>query len=585
MFEELNTAPAYYPPRTTKKQKLSKPFITTPFEADLTSQYGSKGHVDESGLRKDLGRNDLLETIKEELAVSVDNDHLELCLAYSCPTIPTLPDRPEWMIGKKGKPVGTRGSIKEESHYYKPFADFLSDCNRVTREAYFSKDNKFKVHQPAIESIFGKKFKWMAYNKIFTNQMKDTQKVDIVGCNFEKGAQPDPLCKKDAEEKGSEERDSKDKDSKEEDAKKKGPENGYVAWHSVVTFVEVKKSDWREMIAQASMYARLIFHYQPQRVSVRFVLFNCSSKSAVIGEIDHGGVYLTRKHCLRDKSQYERFCYLFAGMLCSSTEAHGYNRRIRIDEEEGFKGDIPSFSIWTNGAWHKADQVLCDRRGLMSRSTWALALSRLPKAFAGSDKNTGGGNNSRHDVYQNEDDNADEDYVLKGSGLKRAAIGDGCNTGEEYPLNPYIISTLPQVPVNPPLNLRAAPLPKPRSDTTSDKHNSDAPEDAQCRVKSDSTSGRLNSNAPVDAPCQNAPKKIAEVTVWNHSDHRRDSDRQIVQLVKGFLDLGYVPNGLAAFAKHEEARGTFLSQGPAKNCTAPEYYYTDSIPEKVCRIL
>lgn len=317
----------------------------------------------------------VMELLKGNMPISLDNDHLEACLVKHCPKkfVPPLENR--WP--QKGAP---------EQEFYMPFTRLLNKCLEQTRIVYKDLDHQL-VDNCAMGSLFTPNFRWFFYGRAAINYDKVAQKVDIAGSILTGPNDLEPRGVSDCLKKPT------------------GidlPCGEYVHWEHMISFVEVK-SAWLDSIAQAVTHVRRILTSQPNRVSARFVILNTKSMSAVIAEADRGGVYMTRPYKLTQAIFYHRFCIMLAGMYCSSTDAHGYNRRLRFYKTpEG----VVALSVWSGGVWLGVGLLLCNRTGYRSRCTRVFKL--VSGATPSYDEALGRGPESLGKWYQiMEDDPAD----------------------------------------------------------------------------------------------------------------------------------------------------------------------------------
>lgn len=307
--------------------------------------------------------------------IFLDNSHLELCLVHNVPSTYEPNMRPGWLLpevgGKRRKRDGEL-NFPETSELGR-WIDFLSRCLADSRTAFRDPANSTKIARSAIDIIFTEQFHWFAN----VGDDEDTGKTELDGCIL--SGHDDEMWERGEQwlvhSSNAEGNIKGTRYSARYDRRLKGR----ASWEAKTIFAQVK-GDWNEMIMQAREYGKFIVKNQPGRDSMFCLLLHRETKQATIALIDNAGMYLTRVHNLKNDWQYRRFCYLLAGMYCSSVDAHGFNRRLAIESVMSAEG--PAWHIWvfSNGDWDICDSLLCSRRGSYARCTrvWKLRGAREP---------------------------------------------------------------------------------------------------------------------------------------------------------------------------------------------------------------
>lgn len=271
-----------------------------------------------------------------------DSDHLEAVLAECAPRGFQPP-----VADFSSMPRGERAA-------YGVLSSYLNTCCVNAREAYYSDNNDNRIQNCALDTVFTKNFRWFAYDKEAKSRTSVLLKVDLGGCILQ-GGDCDALASTLAQ------------------SREEGKNAVAIHWEHMIIFAEVKGRSKDEQLAQAMTYSRQIFAHQPDRVSQRCILFNHRTRGAVIAEVDRAGVYCSRSHDLGQQQDLDRFSWLLAGMYCSPTDAHGYNRRIRWESNQH---QLTSIQIWVDNVWLHVSDQLCDRTGLWGRCTRAFRVQR-----------------------------------------------------------------------------------------------------------------------------------------------------------------------------------------------------------------
>lgn len=338
--------------------------------------------------------------IRKDLHLDYNNVHLEALLANHCPTDfqpPTLVDWP-----KHGKEVD----------YYKPTSDYLHGCLERARLAYLSASHE-AVARCAMGILFTNHFRWFYYDRVATDHYKTIRTAAIGGCLLSEKAL--------AAVKGNTE------------AWAGLSQSDFLDWEHLVTFTVVK-SRLLDAVLQAATYCRRILASQPNRVATRFVLVICPRMEegpvyGIIGETDRAGMYLTRSYDLRDDLQSRFFSCLLAGFYHSSTDAHGYNRRLRFHTDGS---GAPVFKVWSpSGTWFGVQKVLCNRIHLWSRCTRAFLLTKdTPPSYK--DAHALLGQKRRLTEDGNEEVNVDLVIQSSATGSKRPRVLQSSGTSSKY---------------------------------------------------------------------------------------------------------------------------------------------------------